>query len=439
MSNLIPGNGKHLTLKDRTDIEVELNKGTSFSKIAKLLCKDPSTISREVFNHRLSTPNNAYNRSLNHCMLKDACKRQHVCEKCFRSVYKGMSCKSCKRCNTNCKHFIQEYCETVKYAPFVCNACSKTKKCRFTKYFYKATSANRLYKEKLVESRQGINISEKELLILDELIKPLIMQGQSPYLICANNKADIPVSPRTIYRYIELNALSIKNIDLSRKVRYKPRKQIKELKAIDKGIYIGRTYEDFIEYSSLNSDLNIVEMDTVIGNNKSNKVLLTLFFRNCKFMMAYLLDKKTASNVIAIFDTLEEKLSKFTFKLTFPIILTDRGSEFMRPDEIEISKDNDFKTNIFYCNPQAPYQKGCLEKNHEYIRYILPKGTSFDNLSQEKVELMLSHINSTKRASLNGLSPFQLASQLLPKKALQVFNIKYIEPNNIILKPDLLK
>ena len=155
--------------------------------------------------------------------------------------------------------------------------------------------------------------------------------------------------------------------------------------------------------------------------------------------MAYLLNKKTTSNVIAIFDMLEEKLGKFTFRLTFPMILTDRGSEFMRPDEIELSKDNDFKTNIFYCNPQAPYQKGCLEKNHEYIRYILPKGTSFDNLSQEKVELMLSHINATKRASLNGLSPFQLASQLLPKEALQVFNIKYIEPNNIILKPDLLK
>lgn len=439
MSNLIPGNGKHLTLKDRTEIEVELNKGTSFSKIAKLLCKDPSTISREVFNHRLSTPNNAYNRSLNHCMLKDVCKRQHVCEKCFRTMYKGISCKSCRRCNINCKHFIQEYCKTIKYAPFVCNACTKTKKCCFTKYFYKASSADRLYKDKLIESRQGINLSEKELLALDELIKPLIMQGQSPYLIFENNKTDIPVSPRTIYRYIQLNALSVKNIDLSRKVRYKPRKCIKELKLIDKGIYIGRTYEDFIEYSSLNSDFNIVEMDTVIGNNESHKVLLTLFFRNCKFMMAYLLNKKTASNVIAIFNELENKLGKTIFKSTFPIILTDRGSEFMRPDEIEISKDNDLKTSIFYCNPQAPYQKGCLEKNHEYIRYYLPKGTSFDFLTQQKVELMLSHINSTKRASLNGLSPLQLASQLLHKEALQVFNIKNIKPNNIILTPDLLK
>ena len=54
MSKYIPGNQKHLTLNDRIYIENELNKGTSFKDIARFLCKDPTTISKEVKAHRLS-------------------------------------------------------------------------------------------------------------------------------------------------------------------------------------------------------------------------------------------------------------------------------------------------------------------------------------------------------------------------------------------------
>ena len=48
MSKYIPGNQKHLTLENRIYIENELNKGTSFKDIARFLCKDPTTISKEV-------------------------------------------------------------------------------------------------------------------------------------------------------------------------------------------------------------------------------------------------------------------------------------------------------------------------------------------------------------------------------------------------------
>ena len=54
MSKYIPGNQKHLTLENRIYIENELNKGTSFKDIARFLCKDPTTISKEVRAHRLS-------------------------------------------------------------------------------------------------------------------------------------------------------------------------------------------------------------------------------------------------------------------------------------------------------------------------------------------------------------------------------------------------
>ena len=54
MSKHIPGNQKHLTLEDRIYIENKLNEGVTFKDIARFLCKDPTTISKEVKKHRLT-------------------------------------------------------------------------------------------------------------------------------------------------------------------------------------------------------------------------------------------------------------------------------------------------------------------------------------------------------------------------------------------------
>lgn len=65
------------------------------------------------------------------------------------------------------------------------------------------------------------------------------------------------------------------------------------------------------------------------------------------------------------------------YKKLFEVILTDNGSEFFYP--VSIEKDNEEVVSyVFYCDPGASWQKGVIEKNHEYIRYILPKKRSFD-------------------------------------------------------------
>ena len=87
----------------------------------------------------------------------------------------------------------------------------------------------------------------------------------------------------------------------------------------------------------------------------------------------------------------------------------------------------------------ASYQKARIEKNHEYIRYILPKGKSFKHLTQEKVTLMMNHINSTARASLNGNTPFQLAQILLDESLFKNYSIKSVQADEVHLKPMLLK
>ncbi|WP_242835724.1 hypothetical protein [Ruminiclostridium josui] len=262
-----------------------------FKEIAKYLCKDPTTISKEVKKHRALTPRNNF-VSHNHCVHRGKCGLTNVFK---RTVACKKQCRTCNACNTHCDQFKNEICSKVLKAPFVCNGCSKKAGCRLDKYFYKATQANRQYKTILVESRNGINISEDSLNQMDAIVTPLILQGQTPYQILKNHP-EIKCSEKTIYNYIASGVLSVKNIDLPRKVKYKPCKQDRP-KAKDTGIFEGRTYNDFMKYMEAHPETNVVEMDTVVGCEGSQKVLLTLFFRSCKLMLIYLLPDKTATSV----------------------------------------------------------------------------------------------------------------------------------------------
>ena len=89
------------------------------------------------------------------------------------------------------------------------------------------------------------------------------------------------------------------------------------------------------------------------------------------------------------------------FAQLFPVILTDRGSEFSNPWALECDEYGEEISKIFYCNANAPYQKGRLEKNHEFLRYIMSKGTSFDSMTQEMITLSINHINCFYRYLLN--------------------------------------
>ena len=198
------------------------------------------------------------------------------------------------------------------------------------------------------------------------------------------------------------------NIDLPRKVRYRVRKKKKPVK-VDKQCHVGRTYEDFQEYLAANPDIAVVEMDSVEGR-KGGKVLLTIYFRNCSLMQAFIRNHNTARSVTDIFNDLYDRLGHEVFTELFPVILTDRGSEFTDPLAIEFSRDGRRRTRVFYCDPQRSNQKGGIEVTHEFIRRILPKGTSFDGLTQDDVSLMMSHIDSYKRKKLGNRSANQLFS-----------------------------
>lgn len=423
-------NQKHLTLEDRNFIEQALNQNMSFKEIAKFLSKDPTTISKEIKKHRIRKEPSRFNGCGNLCSKRFSCRKKHVCGRNCNFL-----CFKCPRCNNYCSEFQEDVCNSLKQAPYVCNSCSSKQPCRLVKYYYRALPSYNQYKHTLSTSRQGINLSDEELCELDNIVSPLIKNGQTIAHIYETQ--DLKCSRSSLYNYIDQSKLSAKNIDLHRRVRYSKRKS-KQTQKKDTLIRQGRTYEDFQKYLLDNPDTSVVEMDTVEGK-KGGKVLLTFLFRNSKLMLAFILNDKTADSVRKTFNWIESILGNDLFEKTFPVILTDNGNEFSNPLSLEFNYDGIGRTRIFFCNPGASYQKGALEKNHEFIRYVIPKGTSMDNLNQIDIDLMINHINSLTRPSLNNATPYDLAEILLDKEVLKKLNLKKVAANEIQLKPNLLK
>jgi IS30 family transposase len=426
--------GRHLTIVERMFIEEALFQHMPLKEIAKQLEKDPTTISKEIKRNRIEARSRV-GKDFVICQHYKGCKKMHLCsESCSHMCYR---CKI-----TNCYRICPDYrprdCVTTKRFPYVCNGCGNESTCYLGRYHYKARVANANYTETLSKSREGADITQKELEHLDQLISPLILRGQSITHIYENHKDQISCTQRTLYNYFEKQMFTAKNIDLPRKVKYKKRKKHKEPVLKDQKYKKGRCYEDFLAFTQEHIDTPVVEMDTVHGRH-DGKVLLTLLFRNCSFMLSFIMDSCTQTCVKEKIDFLYEALGQDAFKELFPLILTDNGSEFKRPDEIEFDNDGLLRTKVFFCDPQASYQKARLEKNHEYIRYIIPKGKSFNELVQSDVTLMLNHINSTARASLNGSNPYQLAKLILNNVLLEKLSLKLIPADEVLLKPALLK
>jgi len=425
---------KHLTTEERTLIEHWLKGGMSIRGIAEELGKSTSTISREIRLRAVVSDKAGYGRLANRCMLRKECIKYQLCEDKPDCTQK---CSRCKLCNTVCPDFEEQHCLKLYSPPYVCNGCGDERICTLRKRYYINRKAQEAYREKLVESRTGANISEDELRTLDELISPLLQQGQSPHHIVANNPDSFNVSEKSIYRYVAGNLLSAHTLDLPRVCRLKPRKTKPVQHKVDSGCRIGRTYQEFLRFAE-ESGRAVVEMDSVIGR-VGGKVLLTMHFKNCDLMFAFIRDRNTSQSVIDCFDNMYDDFGAGKFKSLFPICLCDNGSEFSNPKALELDAKGNRRTNIFYCDPNASFQKPNVELSHEFVRRILPKGSSFDHLVQDDINLMMSHINSYSREKFNDMSPHDMFCLLYGVSVLDMLGIRKIPANEIILKPSLLK
>lgn len=253
--------GKHLTLSDRIRVQLGLNQNMSFKQIAAELGKDPTTISKEVRNHRSPLRSGALGRGYNSCIHRRNCTESGVCAnpECRKNY-----CKSCSYCNNYCSNFKEEVCTLLSKPPYVCNGCKIKYKCTLRKFDYNPDQAQKQYEATLRSSRDGCHLSQLELDHISNIVTPLLNRGHSPYHIWTNNKDQLMIDSRTLYNYINKGYLGPKRIDLPRAVRYRSYQKKKEVK-IDKTCRIGRTLDDYDQYLTENPDCHYVEMDTVIG------------------------------------------------------------------------------------------------------------------------------------------------------------------------------
>ena len=381
---------KHLTLSDRNDIQLGLERGETFKAIGQSILKDPTTVSKEVKRNRQV--------------------RESTCDNLP--------------------------CPLLDKAPFVCNGCPKRRQnCGYKKIFYLAKQAQKQYEKILVEAREGTPLNSKTFWEMDKIISDGVKKGQHIYHILKTHNLD--VSSSTVYRHIRKGYLSIAPIDLTRAVKFKERRKSK-LPSIPKEAKKGRSYEDFQNYLTLNQLDSWLEMDTVMGRT-GGKVLLTFNLSFCNFIFARLLDNKTALEVTKhLYDIKNtfHQADKDFFQL-FPVILTDNGGEFARVDDIEMDVRGESK--LFFCDPNRSDQKGRIEKNHTLIRDILPKGTSFDNLTQEDINLVCSHVNSVKRAALNGKSSYELFAFTYGEEIPKLLGISKIPAEDVCQSSKLLQ
>ena len=255
---------KHLTLEDRAKIEALLNEDMSIRYIADRLGKAPSTISREIRNHT--------KRSHHHlcdCDIFRECEARHVCgnEKCNKQ------CRNCTQARKHCGDYAKSVCEIWSERRIeLCNGCTKIHNCHKEKHLYKAKRAEEEYRDVLINSRNGFDLTCEQFAAIDEVVTPLIHKGQSIYHICQSN--DLGVSDMTIRRLINSSELGARRIDLRNAVKRKERrKRPKDYKTM-LVIKDGHKYADYLEYQQDNP-VPAVQMDCVEGTKEDRSVLLT--------------------------------------------------------------------------------------------------------------------------------------------------------------------
>ncbi|OUQ74671.1 transposase [Massilimicrobiota sp. An105] len=415
----------HLTVQERIIIEKGIENGSTKAAIALTIGKDKSTVGKEIKKHRELVHKFSY--KINCANMKN-CSHNHVCD--------------------NCADFKPFTCNRRDRSPGACNGCSKYTHCRYDKYRYKADFSHKKYREDLVDSRTGINMSYEECKAMADIIVPLIKAGHSPYHIVTNHP-ELNISEKTLYNYIEngiFREFGLLDIDLRIKTKRKITKKAsnKYKKREDKKYLNGRTYDDFINYTAENKNLSVVEMDTVYNNGSTGPFMQTFKFLDYSFMFIVYQEEKTVKSMVEGVDFLEKILGKDLFSEEVAIIKTDRGSEFCDAEVFEKEENESRRTRIFYCDPMASGQKGSLENNHKEIRYICPKENDLKDLglnSQEKANLIVSHINSQSKEHLKGKSPLEVMEFMNPAlyQKFKDFGIERINKDNIVLKPYLLK
>ena len=435
---------KQLTLKERKEIEAGLTRGESFREIARTIGRSPSTVSREVRENRHVR---AFKARRQACRDRSWCKRVGICAECLRE---GAYCAGCdaRDCRDECPAYArQSACDNLNRAPWVCNACRRNRYgCnRANRFVYEAAVAQKSSDERRSDSRKGIDMGPERAQIALSYIKDGLSRGLSPYEISVLYEDVVGVHRSTIYRWVEAGYGGLTNLELERKVGFKPRKRPAKHKTTRHSPK--RSHDAFLSLPEA-SRQSRSELDCVIGTRYDKQAVLTVYNLPAHVQLALLLDAHDCESVERELGNLKEAMPKEMFERWMKTVLTDNGEEFADEDGIgavlgERVADGALSVRLYYCDPRQSQQKGSCEKNHTEIRQILEKGAfSFDELNRRDMAVLMSHVNSNPRASLGGKSPIQMLRFVYgdadADALLDALGIEEKNRDELCLKPEIL-
>lgn len=439
------GKGNHLTQEDRRKVEEGARQGLRISEIAKSVGKDPTTISKELKKHRAQSY---------HCRYPTDCLHYPECRG------KTLAMPLCSR---KCSSYVQFRCPRRDRTPGVCNGCSRISACHFDKFQYHASAAQQAYEDTLVTTRSGLNLTKDEADALCATVAPLILKGQSPYMILQNHP-ELGISQSTLYNYISAGLLAPYGVtDSSLPVKAKRKKMSKKKKEVlykkreDKTYLIGRTYEDYQKYMAEEENLYkwVLQIDTVYNSVSSGPFMETMMFVPCRFLLGFYRDTRTNDQMADGIDRLDDVLGPDLFEEAASVILGDRGSEFEKPELFEKRRDGTQRAHMYYCDPMCSWEKGHVENSHELLRRLVPKNTDklkkagidYTDLralgltGQDALNEVLSNVNSVPRRLLDGKTPIEEMRYRKPElwEKMQELGIREIPADKVVLSKDVLK
>lgn len=414
-------NKSRITIDNRINIQAGLEKQLSLERLKNLVKKNRSTIYREL--HNYSYDKKTDRGGCRFCSKREECENNGVITEMV----------NWRKCND----FEKIKCPLLKRFPYVCNGCKRIDYCIYDKKYYDCAKAHTLSLRNRVLTRRGMRISQKVIKDIDKIVSPLVRKGQSIHHIFVTSPTlQKMCCERTVRRLIYNNHLDVKPIDLPRYARFRHiQKTYQERKNKIANIerLFERTYTEFKKYTNSNPNLSIVQYDSVIGKAVDNRAILTITFPMERFQFGRLIYKNKSSSVNRAIKHIFEKIGPEKTREIFAVNLADNGTEFLKFHTLER-----YGVRVYFTNPYRSTDKAQCERNHEFIRYVIPKGISIDNLTQRKLNLLFSHINSYVRESNENKTPFELIEKRFGPEFLKAIGIRKVHPKNVFLKPELL-
>ncbi len=428
--------GRQFDASKRAVLANMLARRAKASEIAAALGMDPSSVSREIRRNRIAKapgPDGAKS-PCSRCANRTSCRLRHVCGMRTCSV----RCAGCAQ-TAKCPSFLLFSCPVERRFPLCCNGCAKEGRCPLGRYFYYADDAQAKARERLVNSRSGMDLDEEGFRAFDDLVyEAVVVKGQSVHHLVASDPKGVGCSEKTVYRRIATGQLRAKNLDLPRQVALKKRRRAAPKYEYSHAGDLDRTghlWPDWLVFQVANGIAYHWEMDFLGKPSASKKEVLVLTLPNLKFSLLYVFEGTTQESVKSLFDRLENALGAELFRRVFPAVLTDRDVVFDDFASLESSADGTIRTRLFYADPGASNQKPSVENYNQQLRVAIPKKAVLDECGQKDLTELACHMNSRLLSSISDRTPASLFAAAFGDEALARLGIREIPAGQVRLKP----